>query len=144
MEDLSKVILGLEQKKQNRQPRRIYTDAEKHFILNEWLGSGLSKQAIWEKYTGQGAEHGQIIRWMRTLGYIVQTEPSPTPIKMAKKSDELSPFEQRQLQKRVEELEQQLKEAQMKSIALSMMVDMAEEEFKISIRKKYNTKRSKK
>ena len=63
---------------------------------------------------------------------------------MAKKSDELSPFEQRQLQKRVEELEQQLKEAQMKSIALSMMVDMAEEEFKISIRKKYNTKRSKK
>jgi hypothetical protein len=48
------------------------------------------------------------------------------------------------MQRRIFELEQQLKEAEMKAIAFSMMVDIAEKEFKIPIRKKYNTKPSKK
>ena len=49
-------------------------------------------------------------------------------------------FELLQLRKRVEELEKELKDAQMKAIAFSTMVDIAEKELKISIRKKLNTK----
>ena len=41
-------------------------------------------------------------------------------------------------------IENQLKDAEMKAIAYSTMVDIAEKEFKIPIRKKYNTKPSKK
>ena len=48
-------------------------------------------------------------------------------------------FENLQLKKRIEDLEQQLKDAEMKAIAFSTMVDIAEKEFNISI-KKYNTK----
>ena len=49
-------------------------------------------------------------------------------------------FEMLQLKKRIAELEKQLKDAEMKAIAFSTMVDIAEEEFKIPIRKKFNTK----
>jgi cell division septum initiation protein DivIVA len=48
-------------------------------------------------------------------------------------------FEILQLKKRIEELENQLKDAEMKAIAFSTMVDIAEREFKIPIRKKVNT-----
>ena len=49
-------------------------------------------------------------------------------------------FEILQLKKRIAELEKQLKDAELKAIAFSTMVDIAEEEFKIPIRKKFNTK----
>ena len=49
-------------------------------------------------------------------------------------------FENLQLKRRIAELEKQLKEAELKAIAFSTMVDIAEKEFKIPIRKKYNTK----
>ena len=49
-------------------------------------------------------------------------------------------FEKLPLEKRVSELEKQLKLAEMKVIAFSTMVDIAEREFNIPIRKKYNTK----
>jgi len=44
------------------------------------------------------------------------------------------------LKTRINELENKLKDAEMKAIAYSTMVDIAEKEFNIPIRKKYNTK----
>jgi hypothetical protein len=44
-------------------------------------------------------------------------------------------FEKLQLQKRISELEKQVQLAEMKAIAFSTMVDIAEREFKIPIRK---------
>ncbi len=52
-------------------------------------------------------------------------------------------FEVLKLKKRIEELEKQLQASEMKAIAFSTMVDIAEKEFNIPIRKKYNTKSSK-
>ena len=49
-------------------------------------------------------------------------------------------FENLQLKKRIFELEKQLKEAEQKAIAYSTMVDIAEKEFKIPIRKKLSIK----
>jgi hypothetical protein len=44
-------------------------------------------------------------------------------------------------QLRMKELEKQLEDAQMKNIALETMIDIAEEQFKIAIRKKSGPKR---
>lgn len=44
-------------------------------------------------------------------------------------------------QKRMKELEKQLEDAQMKNIALETMIDIAEEQLRISIRKKSGLKR---
>lgn len=82
---------------------------------------------------------------MRDLGYAKENE-SDTFISnknvMPKKKETLSEqeIENIQLQKRVAELERQLKDAELKAISFSTMVDIAEREFKIPIRKKLNTK----
>ncbi|MCS6935930.1 MAG: hypothetical protein NZM35_12400, partial [Chitinophagales bacterium] len=57
-------------------------------------------------------------------------------------NSEQESFEILQLKKRIAELEKQLKEAEMKAIAYATMVDIAEKEFNISIKKKFNTKPS--
>jgi hypothetical protein len=49
-------------------------------------------------------------------------------------------FETMQLKNRIAELEKQLKDAEMKAIAYATMVDIAEKEFNIPIKKKFNTK----
>ncbi len=109
---------------------------------------------IWEKYTGEQEEHGQLLRWMKQLGYntgiktrrpnivtnftyMPKTKKNKAENKPTKEEEE---FENLQLKKRIAELEKQLKDAELKAIAFSTMVDIAEKEFKIPIRKKLNTK----
>lgn len=58
-------------------------------------------------------------------------------------TDSSADFEVLKLKKRIEELEKQLQTSEMKAIAFSTMVDIAEKEFDIPIRKKHNTKPSK-
>jgi hypothetical protein len=108
---------------------------------------------VWVKYTGKDQDHGQILRWMRALGYIAEPPVRrPTFVQnkmlMSKRPppEELSTdsFDNLQLKKRVAELENQLKDAEMKAIAFSTMIDIAEKGFNIPIRKKFNTKPLKK
>ena len=148
----SKLISGLTDQKIVQKSSNYFTDEEKHLIIQEFLETGCSKREIWEKYTGQIEEHGRILRWMRKLGYsdrIPNQRPTfvsnQRPVKVKKQEDQAEDsFETLQLKKRIEELEKQLKDAEMKSIAYSTMVDIAEKEFNIPIRKKSNTKPSKK
>ena len=88
---------------------------------------------------------------MRELGYdtSIKTRRSKfdknISIMAVKKSNKdakagIDDFETLQLKKRIVELEKKLKDADMKAIAYSTMVDIAEKEFNIPIRKKYNTK----
>jgi transposase len=126
-----------------------FTEEEKRQIIEDYLSSGSTKEAIWEKYTSRKKEHGQIVNWMRQMGYTdtpgkVVSNLAANGIAMGKKkapdivAD--SSFETLQLKSRVALLEQQLKDAELKAIAFSTMVDIAEKEFKIPIRKKFNTK----
>jgi hypothetical protein len=148
MDKKSKVILGLSGKKIVQKPSKYFSDEEKHFIIQELLSSKCTKRDIWKKYTGQEEEHGQLLRWMDKLGYdtgIKTRRPNfvSNSIQMKKKkpvNNPTEPFENLQLKKRIEELEKQLKDAEMKAIAFSTMVDIAEKEFNIPIRKKLNTK----
>ena len=140
-------------KKSPQKSGKYFTEIERHKIIRELLSSGCTKQAIWQKYTGQTREHGHLLTWMRQLGYsdtsVLSKKPtivtnsstmsnkrtiSNTPV-----SKETIHFELLQLQKRNKELEKQLQEAELKAIAFSTMVDIAEEMFKIPIRKKLNT-----
>lgn len=146
MDKKSKFISGLTEEKIIKNPNKYYSDSEKHLIIQEMLKTGCTKRDIWEKYTGQEEEHGSLLRWMRKLGYddsIPTRRPNfaSNTNQMKNKLEESSEsFENLQLKKRIEELEKQLKDAEMKAIAFSTMVDIAEREFKIPIRKKLNTK----
>ena len=150
MEEKSKFILGLQRKKIRRSPAIFFSDSEKHLIIKEYLTSDFTKGYIWGKYTGRNSGQFQITRWMRKFGYddsipIKRTNFTSNTNQMSNKLEETSEsFENLQLKKRIEELEKQLKDAEMKAIAFSTMVDIAEREFNIPIRKKFNTKPSKK
>lgn len=127
------------------------TRAKKHEIIHEVLSSNRTRQEIFKKHTGKDMEHGHIARWMKALGYDTELDSRPyivsdsleMPKKKGNSDKPINPnelFENLQLKKRIAELEKQLKEAELKAIAFSTMVDVAEKEFKIPIRKKFNTK----
>jgi len=130
---------------------KLHSLSERTQIVTEYLSGNCTKQEVWEKYTGQKEEHGQLLSWIRRLGYQDKKFQSTfTPINFAMKNTTTqvedilnsseTDFEKLKLEKRIAELEKQLKEAEIKAIAFSTMVDIAEKEFKIPIRKKCNTK----
>lgn len=136
-----------------------FTETERHAIIQEMLKNNWTKQYAWMIYTGELEERGQLLRWMRKLGYVGKIEHKQYVSKrsirkfevnttaMAKKEQshsEQESFETMQLKKRIAELEKQLKDAEMKAIAYATMVDIAEKEFNIPIKKKFNTKPSQK
>jgi transposase-like protein len=144
-------MLGLKKRYQSNRNKK-FSEKEKRHIIEDYLQSGESKRTIWQKYTGQETEHGLLLKWMRKYGYDSEYQSknvnfAPKSIFMnsaAHKGDKITDFEYLQLQRRVLDLEHQLQESEMKSIAYQTMIDIAEREFNISIKKKFNTKPSKK
>jgi hypothetical protein len=134
----------------NRLPlRQHFSIDDQHFIIKEYLRKGVSKDEIWHKYTGK-ADNGCLIRWMRNLGYLTsnqQLKPKlDVNIDEMGKNPLVAPavvtddFEVQLMNNRIDELEKQLRDAELKAISFSTMVDISEQEFKIPIRKKFNTK----
>lgn len=151
MELKSKLISGL-RISHNGGSRLFFTEDEKHMIIQEYFSSGKTKREIWERYTGQHQERGHLLRWMRQLGYCDSISSrkynlASNMIDMPKentKENRSESIENPELKRKIEKLEKQLKDAEMKALAYSTMIDIAEKELKISIKKKYNTKPSKK
>ena len=130
-----------------------YSETERHAIIREMLKNNWTKQFAWELYTGEPEEHGQLMRWMRKLGYVKEirhkkftfdAKSAAMKKHQEKEKPEAESFETMQLKNRIAELEKQLKDAEMKAIAYATMVDIAEKEFNIPIKKKFNTKPSQK
>lgn len=128
-----------------------YSEGKKHLIIQDYLSSGWSKQAVWQKHTGLVSEHGQILKWMRELGYGEEQQKreaifaanNNVPIMVVKEptsSDAAAAADKLLLEQRISVLERQLNEAEMKVVAFSTLVDIAEKEFGIPIRKKSVTK----
>jgi hypothetical protein len=122
--------------------------AEREEMIQEYLTGNYSKVEIWKKYTGQSVEHGKMLHWMRMLGY---SEKIENPIKRHLSSGFIrqeqpilatkdNPQDPRDLQKRIKELERQLENAQLKAEGYELMIEIAEKELKIPIRKKSDTK----
>lgn len=136
-------------KQQSLRPLWSISEAEKHQMINEYIQTRCTKQYIWYKYTGRQEEHGTLLKWMKSLGY---TDPYPREryrftgqdrlmsLPKPEKSPKDYSHEAAQMQEKILHLERQLKEAELKAIAFSTMIDIAEQELKISIRKKSNTK----
>lgn len=134
----SKVILGL------KRPSDFSLN-ERRMIIEEWLQSGKTKREIWEKYTGEPLEKGRMVRWMRELG--VDIPKKWTSFKklnsdtMSKSSKESS-LEVLQMQEKIKQLEKALLNSELRATAYETMIEIAEKELKINIRKKSNTKQS--
>jgi transposase len=139
MKEKSKVILGQRFGNVIR-----FTKEEKLKIVEDFITGTATKKEVYFKYTGLGEEHGTILRWMREFDLVDISKPKNDTFEDMKKSTkpnrDVETFENLQLKKRVSDLEKQLKMAELKAGAFSLMVDIAEEKFNIPIRKKFNTK----
>lgn len=139
MKKESKAILG-----QWRNNRLYFSDYEKKLIIEDYLSGNETKQSVYSRYTGYPGENGKITMWMRKFGiedkFVKNTNFVSMPTRKKDKEHNSEDFETLKLKKRIEELEKQLQTAEMKAIAFSTMVDIAEKEFNIPIRKKHNTK----
>ena len=115
-----------------------FTDELKFKVVQEYMNTDVSQRELMVKFNIRG--NNTIKTWMRKFGF---QEPSQDQIElqhtMAKQKVK-SPYEM-ELEAKVQKLEQQLDYEQLRTLALDTMIDIAERDLKISIRKKPDVKR---
>lgn len=111
----------------------VFTDETRIAVVQEYLQGDKTQEELMLKYNIRGK--ACITNWMRKFGvYPMSTIPSmKEPTKKRVK--------EQQLEQKIRQLESDLKKEQLRSIALSTMIDIAERNLKIDIRKKSGAKR---
>jgi len=123
---------------------RVYSEHFKRRVIEEYLQTGVSKKELIEKHNIKSK--GAFKTWMRQLGYedfnVKHSSLNANyKIEMAEQfTDDQSGEDLEALSKRIKELERLLEDERLKSEAYSRMIELAEKELKISIRKKANTR----
>ena len=105
----------------------------KHLIIQEVLSGSISKEEARRRYRIRGKS--AILKWMRKFGYTSKVETNALSMK-SKKAKPRDIDDSQELKQRILVLEKALEEANLNSEFYSTMIDIAEKEFKISIRKK--------
>ena len=123
----------------------FYSIEFKKKVITEYLKSNLTKREILDKYGIRA--NSAIQAWMRKFGI---TDPYgekdyfglPNTNRLKKKKLNLSEVELENyaLNKRIKELEKLLKEEKIRSEMYSRVIEIAEKDLKLSIRKKSGTK----
>lgn len=140
------------QKNELQRTGRSISWEERETIVKVYLAGGYTKQQIWKMYTGGEEEHGQLLQWMRKLGYLKASNSKKSISRIAthelylQKKDNLSSKSKsttelpEDLQKRIKELEKALETAKLRAEGYELMIDIAEKELNIPIRKKFDAK----
>jgi transposase-like protein len=110
---------------------KFYSDSFKREVVREIKAGFLSKAEARRKYDIPG--RSTIIGWIRKFEGRKTYYQTIMDYKKSDKED---------LIKRIKELERKLEDEQIRSEGLSKMIDIAEEQLKITIRKKSATKQS--
>ena len=129
--------------------KRFYSEELKHVICKEHIELGSSLKSLVVKYNL--SSHSMIQDWLRKFGYI--DSPPRYQNKIAHIGiDNYNQMPQRPITPPIQpspiqgddpeivRLKRELQEAQLKAEAYQRMVEIAEDELKIPIRKKYSTK----
>ena len=115
-----------------------YTDDFKLQVIQDYISSGISKEELKRKYNFTGCNN--IYRWMRKFGL---SKPSEDQIQLHQtmKIEKQKSSSEQELELRIKKLEDDLKREQFKVLALNTMINIAERELKVDIRKKAGAKR---
>jgi transposase len=107
-------------------------------IVQEYLNSSTTQKELKEKYNFGG--NNNISNWLRKFGLSKLNEEQLELHQAMAKEIEKTSLEQ-ELEQRVKTLEADLKLERLRTKALSTMIDIAERELKVDIRKKSGAKR---
>lgn len=120
--------------------RRIYDNQFKHQVISEYLETKCSKMSLLRKYDIHSKSAVQ--RWMKKYGYqdIYQEKINKFAITNTSMARNKQGEDIRDLQLKITLLEKQLEIEKLRSKAYARVIEIAEQELKIPLRKKYNTK----
>ena len=124
----------------------VYSISFRKKVIEEYLSGEESQRQISRRY--ELKSRSTLARWMKELGYRnikseVIRKPTfdvKTPSFMPSKSSSESSEDPEKLQKRIEELERQLQDEKLRTEAYQRMIEKAEKDLNITIRKKPFTK----
>ncbi len=114
-----------------------FTDDFRFQVVQEYLNTGKSQAELQKKYSIGG--NNCISNWMRKFGTSEVTVEQINLQQAMSKEEEKTPRERR-LEAKVKELEKALEQERLRTLALDTMINIAERDLKISIRKKSGTK----
>ena len=114
-----------------------FTDELKLQVVQEYLNTNASQEEINKKYSI--SNKNSITKWMRKFDLKAPSEQQIELQRAMGKQKEKTAYEL-ELEAKVKKLAQQLDHQELKALALSTMIDIAERELKISIRKKSGAK----
>jgi hypothetical protein len=111
-------------------------------VIEEYLSTEVSKMALLKKY-GIKTKSG-IQRWMKLYGY-TDKQPlaltfTPTSSYALVRKMNTGKASKKELEEKIKELEQQLEDERLRSEAYQRMIEKAEKELKVPIRKKSATR----
>jgi len=136
--------MDLQKDKRKRAPITEYPESFKRKVVEEYLNTGGTKTRLLYKY---GIKFRSAVQtWMKQLGYRdIRDRTSYLELKnqielASKFSKTTSPSDATSLQKQLKELERQLEDEKLRCEAYRRMIEIAEQELKVSIRKKSNTR----
>ena len=124
----------------------VYSISFRKKVIEEYLSGEESQRQISRRY--ELKSRSTLARWMKELGYRnikseVIRKPTfelKTQSFMPSKSSSESSEDPEKLQKRIEELERQLQDEKLRTEAYQRMIEKAEKDLNITIRKKPFTK----
>ena len=114
-----------------------YTDEFKLKVVQEYLSTDKSRKELMQEHGFGG--NNNITKWMSKFGLKTPTEEQIKVQSLMSKERQKSPHEI-ELEAKVKKIEEALELERLRTLALSTMIDIAERDLKISIRKKSGTK----
>ena len=129
-------------KRDNGRFARVYSESLRRKVIEEYLSSSASKMSLLRKYDIK-IKSG-IQRWMKLYGYkdkqpLVVTFTSTSSYALVRKMN-TGKASKKELEEKIRELERQLQDEKLRSEAYVRMIEKAEKDLKIPIRKKSNTR----
>ena len=136
--------------KTKKEKRRLgsITWEEREEMIQLFLTGNYSKAEIWQIHNISGEEKGNIVKWMRRIGYDTtvitqQRQIFPTfkeSMTNQDKKKEASELSNEELQRINKELQKKLEYSELEKEAYRLTIEIAEKELKIPIRKKSGPK----
>jgi transposase-like protein len=123
-----------------RQKKQVFTEEFKYKVALEYIETDISQLNLMDKYSIRGGNC--ISKWVCKFGLssgLSEDLNSGSKRNTMKKGREKT-NEEKSLERKVQDLEDQLKYERLRTDALDRLIKIAEDKFKIAIRKKYGTK----
>ena len=115
-----------------------FTDDFQMQVVQEYLNTDISQEELKKKYNFKG--NNNIYRWMRKFG-LSQPNVDQIQLHRAMRVEKHKSSSEQELELKIKQLEEELKREQFKTLALNTMINIAERELKVDIRKKAGAKR---